>query len=131
MRRLFAIVVACILPVVAACTSTTPAPPASGAASGSSATQQLTLKAMDTMRFDPATLNARAGQPIQVMLENTGQIVHDFHITEGASQPVTAKAQPGQTASATFNVAIAGTYTFVCSEPGHEQARMRGTLNVQ
>jgi uncharacterized cupredoxin-like copper-binding protein len=93
--------------------------------------QQLTVKAMDTMRFDPATLNARAGQPIQLTLENTGQIVHDFHITEDTSQSVTARAEPGQKATTTFHVVSAGTYTFVCSEPGHEQAGMKGTLIVQ
>jgi plastocyanin len=127
----FVVALAFLVPALAACASNAPAKTTGGAASNSAAPQQLAVKAMDTMRFDPATLNARAGQPIHLILENTGQIVHDFHITEGVSQPVTAKAQAGQTATATFSVARPGTYMFVCSEPGHEQAGMKGTLVVQ
>jgi uncharacterized cupredoxin-like copper-binding protein len=119
-----------VLPLLVACSGATSAPP-SGAARAKTATQQLTLEAMDNMRFEPATLNARAGQPIQLTLDNTGQIVHDFRMTEGVAQPVTATAQPGQKATVTFTVPRPGTYTFVCSQPGHEQAGMKGTLVVQ
>jgi len=125
------VTVVVMLPLLVACTSATSTRPTSGASPASAATQQQTVKAMDSMRFEPATLNARAGQPIQVTLDNTGQIVHDFEITEGVSAPVTATAQPGQKATATFTVARPGTYTFVCSQPGHEQAGMKGTLTVQ
>jgi uncharacterized cupredoxin-like copper-binding protein len=86
---------------------------------------------MDTMRFDPATLTARAGQPIQVTLKNSGQLAHDFDITDGVAQPVKITAQAGQTATATFTIDKPGTYTFFCSQPGHEQAGMKGTLTVQ
>jgi plastocyanin len=116
--------------VLAACTSATATKPSAGAASGS-VTQQLTVKAMDTMKFDPPTLSAKAGQPIQVTLDNTGQIDHDFSITEGVSQPVKNLAQPGQKAVTTFTIDKPGTYTYFCSQPGHEQAGMKGTLTIQ
>jgi plastocyanin len=122
---------ALLLPMVAACTSGTSTKPSDGAASGSAATQQLSVKAMDTMKFDPPTLTARAGQPIQVTLENTGQLVHDFSISEGVSPPVASVAQPGQKTVSTFTVDKPGTYTYFCSQPGHEQAGMKGTLTVQ
>ena len=86
---------------------------------------------MDTMKFDPPTLTAKAGQPIQVTLDNTGQLLHDFSITEGVSQPVKSTAQPGQKAVATFTIDKPGTYTYFCSQPGHEQAGMKGTLTIQ
>jgi nitrite reductase (NO-forming) len=89
------------------------------------------VKAMDTMKFDPPTLSAKAGQPIQLTLDNTGQLVHDFAITEGVSQPIKISAQPGQNAVITFAIDKPGSYTYFCSEPGHEQAGMKGTLTVQ
>jgi nitrite reductase (NO-forming) len=130
MKRSLLIDFIALLPVLAACTSATATKPSAGAASGS-VTQQLTVKAMDTMKFDPPTLSAKAGQPIQVTLDNTGQIDHDFSITEGVSQPVKNLAQPGQKAVTTFTIDKPGTYTYFCSQPGHEQAGMKGTLTIQ
>jgi plastocyanin len=86
---------------------------------------------MDTMKFDPATLTAKAGQPIQVTLDNRGQLVHDFDISDGPAQPVKISAQPSQTASATFTIDKPGTYTYFCGQPGHQEAGMKGTLTVQ
>ena len=83
------------------------------------------------MRFDPATLTARAGQPIQVTLKNSGQLPHDFDITDGITLPVKITAQPGQSAIATFTITKPGTYTYFCAQPGHQEAGMKGTLTVQ
>ena|ERR1043166_6096469 len=130
MKRSLLIGFIALLPVLAACTSATATKPSDGAASGS-VTQQLTVKAMDTMKFDPPTLSAKAGQPIQVTLDNTGQIDHDFSITEGVSQPVKTLAHPGQKAVTTFTIDKPGTYTYFCSQPGHEQAGMKRTLTIQ
>jgi uncharacterized cupredoxin-like copper-binding protein len=131
MKRSFLIGFIALLPMLAACTSATATKPPVGAASGSATTQQFTVKAMDTMMFDPPTLSAKAGQPIQVTLDNTGQLVHDFSITEGVSQPVKISAQPGQKAVTTFIIDKPGTYTYFCAEPGHEQAGMKGVLTIQ
>jgi plastocyanin/transposase-like protein len=81
---------------------------------------------LDTMKFDPATLTAKAGQRIQMTLDNSGQLAHDFAMTEGVAEPVTITAQPGQKATVTFTIDNPGTYTYVCSQPGHEQAGMKG-----
>lgn len=84
------------------------------------------------MAFDPTTLTAKAGQPIQVTLDNSsGKLAHDFDINEGVASPVAVTAQPGQTATVTFTVNQPGTYTFFCNQPGHQQAGMKGTLTVQ
>lgn len=130
MKRSLLIGFIALLPMLAACSSATATKPSDGVASGP-ATQQLTVKAMDTMKFDPPTLSAKAGQPIQVTLDNTGQLVHDFSVTEGVSQPVKALAEPGQKAVTTFTIDKPGAYTYFCSQPGHEQAGMKGTLTIQ
>ena len=131
MKRLFLVGFIALLPVLVACTSATATKPSDAAASGSATTQQFTVTALDTMRFDPPTLTAKAGQPIQVTLDNSGQLLHDFSITEGVSQPVKISAQPGQKAVTTFTIDKPGTYTYFCAEPGHEQAGMKGTLTIQ
>jgi uncharacterized cupredoxin-like copper-binding protein len=114
------------LPVLVACAS------ASGGTPAAPATQELTVKAQDTLKFDPTALSAKAGQPIRLTLDNNGgQLVHDFSVTEGLSQPMTITSQPGQKATATFTIDKPGTYTYFCSQPGHEQAGMKGTLALQ
>jgi uncharacterized cupredoxin-like copper-binding protein len=89
------------------------------------------VSALDTMKFDPATLTAKAGQPIQLTLSNSGQIAHDFAMKDGVASPITSTAQAGQKASVTFIIAKPGTYSYICSQPGHEQAGMKGTLTIQ
>jgi nitrite reductase (NO-forming) len=131
MKRLLVIGFIALLPVLAACSSASGGTSSGGAAAASAATQQLSVKGMDTMKFDPPTLSAKAGQPIQVTFDNTGALVHDFSISEGVAQPVKSIAQPGQKAVATFTIDTPGAYTYFCSQPGHEQAGMKGTLTIQ
>ncbi len=132
MKRASLVSLVVLLPLLTACTAPSASNPASGAAAASGATQQLAVKSVDTMKFDPATLTAKAGQPIQVTLDNSGgQLVHDFDITEGVPQPIKISAQPGQKATGTFTIDKPGSYTYFCSQPGHEQAGMKGTLTVQ
>jgi uncharacterized cupredoxin-like copper-binding protein len=119
-----------LLPLLVACSPAGASNATPGSAPASAAPQQFTVKALDTMKFDPPSLTARAGQPIQVTLDNGGQIAHDFAMTDGVAQPVSITAQPGQTATATFTIAKPGTYTYVCNQPGHEQAGMKGTLTI-
>lgn len=98
------------------------------AAAGNGSGQQVTVKALDTMRFDPATLTVSVGQPIQLALQNDGSLVHDLVLTDGVAQPVKLEANGRTTASATFTIARPGTYTYVCAQPGHEAAGMKGTI---
>lgn len=124
-----------LLPLVVACTGTpaTSSPAAAPATGTSSASnQQLTVRSMDTLKFDPTTLSAKAGQPIQLTLDNSGsQLVHDFTIADGVPQPIKITAQPGQRATGTFTIEKPGSYTYACSQPGHAEAGMKGTLTLR
>ena len=104
--------------------SSTPAASASGGA-------QLTVKGLDTLRFDPSSLSAKAGQPIELTFENTGQIAHDFTLTEGVDKPVVILEQGGNNGRATFTIQKPGTYRYICSQLGHAAAGMVGTLTIQ
>ena len=102
--------------------------PASGSAAGA---QQVTVVARDSMRFEPSTITVAAGQPVQLTLRNEGRMPHDFTLSEGVARRVKLKADGGEIASGTFTIDRPGTYTFICSVPGHEAAGMRGTITAQ
>jgi nitrite reductase (NO-forming) len=93
--------------------------------------QQVTLTVGNSMQFAPASFVVRAGQPVELTLRNGGGIPHDFALTEGVSRPVKIEAQGGQAARGAFTIDAPGTYTFVCTVPGHAAAGMRGTLTAR
>jgi len=127
-KRFFLAACVALLPLLVGCASGT----ANSSTPAGSSTQALTIKAQDSLKFDPTTLSAKAGQPIQLTLDSSGAgLVHDFSITEGVSQPIAITSQPGQKATGTFTIDKPGTYPYFCSQPGHAQAGMKGTLTVQ
>jgi nitrite reductase (NO-forming) len=93
--------------------------------------QQVTVTVGNAMQFAPASLVVRAGQPVELTLRNGGSTPHDFALGTGESRPVKIEAQGGQTARGTFTIDTPGTYSFVCSVPGHAAAGMRGTITAQ
>jgi nitrite reductase (NO-forming) len=90
--------------------------------------QRVTVKGLDTMRFDPPTVTVKAGQPVTLTFTNEGQIIHDWTLSQGVPQRVQIVAQGQQERQATFTVDRPGTYAYVCAQPGHEAAGMKGTL---
>jgi nitrite reductase (NO-forming) len=122
----FALLVAC------APSPSTAAKPVSGTPTTSVAgAQQVHISGSDSLKFEPSTVTVAAGQPVQLTFTNAGQVLHDWSLAEGTSQPVKVEATAGQTVTTTFKIDRPGTYTFICSQPGHEAAGMRGTLVVQ
>ena len=93
--------------------------------------QQLTVTVGNSMQFAPASLVVRAGQPVELTLRNGGGIPHDFTLADGVAQPVKIEAQGGRTARGAFTIDTPGTYTFICTVPGHAAAGMRGTITAQ
>ena len=78
------------------------------------------------MAYSPSEVAVAAG-PVEVVLANTGRVLHDLRI-EG--QPFIMEAAPGRVA--TGMVALdAGRYRIFCSLPGHREAGMEGTLEVR
>jgi len=135
-QHLLLAVSAAALALTVACSgggSTTSGQSQSNASAPSTAAQQLTLRGLDTMRFEPAQLTVRAGQPVQLTFENAGATIHDFTLTndQGVAQKVQAVAQGKTTRVANFTIEQPGTYTFVCEQPGHAPAGMRGTIVAQ
>jgi uncharacterized cupredoxin-like copper-binding protein len=97
---------------------------------GAAGPQDITVKGTDQLRFQPATLTAKANTPIRLTLDDTGDaLIHDFVIDNAGGKQIKVEAQPNSKATGEFTVPP-GSYQFYCSQPGHKEAGMIGTLTV-
>ncbi|RIK08885.1 MAG: hypothetical protein DCC49_08195 [Acidobacteria bacterium] len=87
-------------------------------------TQEFSIKTTE-YSFAPSKIEAKPG-PATFVVENKGQIIHDFTVDQlGIHFNVAA----GQTVKKPYSVE-AGRYEFYCSVAGHKQLGMTGTLEV-
>ena len=125
-RALFVFAAPVVLLFGSAC-----APAAAPAAGAALAPNQFTVVGTDDFRMNPSTLTVRAGQPLEVTFQNSGEIRHDFTAQQGLSKPVTILEDGSASGTATITYNKPGTYKFFCSQPGHDQLGMHGTITVQ
>ena len=100
---------------------------ASTSGSSNAAPLNVTVTATE-FKFDPATINATAGQTINLTVKNIGTVQHTWVL---AAANVKLTIDPGKTATATFTAPAAGTYQYECDIPGHKEAGMIGQLIVK
>lgn len=96
----------------------------SGSTGGDTGATAVTIEAGDLF-FDPTTLSVSA-DGVEITLQNTGLIEHDFVIDELG---VDIHTEAGETVTETVTLP-AGTYDFYCSVPGHREAGMEGTITA-
>jgi len=77
--------------------------------------------------FTPDELTATTGEPFNLILVNTGDVLHDLVIPDLGVRVV---AGPSQEATTGIEVDQAGSYRILCSLPGHAGAGMTGLLTV-
>lgn len=94
-------------------------PPAPGA-------RELTVSGGEFF-FEPDELRAEAGRTVNITFENRGMMFHTLTIGELDFE---LRAEAGESASGGLTVEEPGTYSFICTVPGHAEAGMRGTLTV-
>jgi plastocyanin len=81
------------------------------------------------LAFDTKSLSSKPGK-VTVTFTNPQQIAHNFAIEENGKLLGQTPLITASTAKQTFDLA-AGSYTFLCTVPGHAQAGMQGTLTVK
>jgi azurin len=128
-----------------------------GTTSGGGANLNIST-AGEALQYAPAALNATAGQQVQVTFKNgSAAQKHNWVLVKGgddvAQKVDDAGAAAGEAAgyipsdpniissvkllngsesgTASFAAPAAGTYTFLCTFPGHYVAGMKGTLTVK
>ena len=97
----------------------------SGGGDGNAANVTIT---MTEFKFDSATINATAGQTVNVTMVNKGSTKHTLVVPD---LKVTFSANPGQTVTKSFTAPKAGTYKIECDEAGHKESGMVGQLVVK
>jgi plastocyanin len=112
----------------AAPATTAPTTTAPATTSGSTAAKVLKLQAdpSGALKYVQTTLTATAGA-VDIAFTNDSAVPHDVTIEgKGSSEIISG----GKTSDLKIADLPAGTYTYYCSVPGHEQAGMKGTLTV-
>jgi uncharacterized cupredoxin-like copper-binding protein len=71
---------------------------------------------------------AKAGT-ITFVVKNEGTMPHDFEIRGSGVRQKTNLLEPGETESLTVDLQP-GTYTYVCTVPGHDSLGMKGSFTV-
>jgi uncharacterized cupredoxin-like copper-binding protein len=143
-----------IVLALAGCGGTTANSDSSGTNSsgGTPTAVNITADPSGQLKFQPETLNATAGQPINVSFKNPAPLQHNWVlVTPGQEQAVAdaAAGKGGDAAGVTGVIALtsvlntngeetsevpaqqAGTYSYICTFPGHYAAGMKGTLTVK
>jgi len=87
------------------------------------------------LKFDKATLTAKAGQSVTITFNNTDPaLTHSFVMDQPdvaiPQQDTAAGLAAGKSGTATFTAPAAGSYQYYCAVPGHKEAGMTGTLQV-
>jgi uncharacterized cupredoxin-like copper-binding protein len=103
----------------------------------------LTFEGNDSLQFSPATASVPAGSEVTVTLNNTGALEHSWTLVgndadvatvtdaDAINSASTGTVAGGASDTLTFTAPAAGTYTYVCTVPGHAAGGMVGTLTVQ
>jgi plastocyanin len=82
-------------------------------------------------KFDPSDITAPHGKVV-FFLVNAGTTQHDMAIRDSSNNRIAVSELVSAGDSFVFTVdnIAAGSYTIFCSQPGHEQSGMKGTLTV-
>jgi len=102
-----------------------------GGSSGSSQPAGSHAVTMTEFKFDPSTMSVPAGS-VTFWLVNSGSTAHDMSIKDSSGKTIATSELVSSGDSKAFTVSnlAAGSYTFICTQPGHEASGMKGTLTV-
>ena len=90
----------------------------------------VTAAADGSLAYDEKTLDATAGT-VDLQLDNPSSTEHDVCVRSDSGDELGC-SDDAEEGIADLSVDLApGTYEFYCSEPGHEEAGMKGTLSVK
>ncbi len=106
------------------------APKPQGARKEKTSSSTLKLAADPTaIGFDTTSLESKAGE-VTIDFSNPSSIEHNVAIEQGGKEIATSPTISQGDTSVTADLAP-GTYTFLCTVPGHAEAGMQGTLTVK
>ncbi len=91
----------------------------------------LSVAAGDDMHYHPASLTVKAGTATTIIFTNGAATVSHDLVSEGAERNVRLiNVGPSRQQRGTFQASRPGTYEFYCTQPGHRELGMTGTIVV-
>ncbi len=86
---------------------------------------------MTEYKFDPSTISVPSGKVV-FYLVNAGSASHDMVISDSSGSTVGRSdlISAGDSFVFTLSNLAAGTYSFLCDQPGHAASGMKGTLRA-
>lgn len=100
----------------------------SGGSSASGTSASGTQVELTEFKISPSTLTVSKDAQLNVV--NGGTVAHNLSITGKGESKATDMLNPGENATLDLGGLPEGTYTMICSVPGHESAGMKGTLVI-
>lgn len=111
------------------------------------ASRTVIVRMSDAMRFSPASIEAKQGETIRLVVKNAGKTRHEMSLgTEQEllehlevmkkfpgmehDEPNKVTLAPGKDGEIVWKFTRAGIVNFACLMPGHYEAGMRGMVNV-
>jgi uncharacterized cupredoxin-like copper-binding protein len=98
------------------------------------------VKALDTLRFDPPNVAAKAGERVTFRVTNTGATDHEFVVGDAAFQAAhetgghaghaggaAVSLKPGETKTLDYTMPETAP-AYACHVAGHDDAGMKGTV---
>ena len=89
---------------------------------------QITISGSE-FAFTPSTFTVTKGEKVEITFKNTGKYPHNLSITD--LNVKTKTIQPGEQDVVSFVPDKTGTFSFMCTVPGHADRGMKGTLTVK
>jgi len=82
-------------------------------------------------KFEPSAISVKPGKAV-FYLVNSGAVSHDMTVLGpgGAQVGRSELVQPGDVAVFTIENLAAGSYSVICSQPGHEGSGMKASLTA-
>jgi FtsP/CotA-like multicopper oxidase with cupredoxin domain len=117
-----------IVLVATACTASSGSPSAATVDAASASTYAVSLS--DELKITPAMIDAPASTPLTFTVTNDGKGQHSFAVQAPGQTYETAMLDGGATATLEVPGLAAGSYTYLCTVPGHADAGMKGMLMV-
>jgi len=77
--------------------------------------------------FSPDSMTVGEAESLNLTVRNDGRVYHDLSVE---SLGIVVAVEPGVSAVAGIRFSEPGTYSFICSVPGHAEAGMRGSFIV-
>ena len=118
-------------------------------ADGTEAERVIEIRMYDELRFEPSSIEVRAGETVTLRVRNEGKIVHDFTLGDeavqaehdadmaaggmagmGHDEPNVMTVDPGKAGDLTWHFTAPGSIIYGCHIPGHYAAGMFGTLTI-